>query len=266
MRVLHVDTERGWRGGERQAFWLARELARRGTDCTIAARADEPMGIRSAKAGLRVVDFGPATEFDPIAAWQLRREILARGIDVVHAHTAHAVAFGALATIGTGARLVVSRRADFPLRANVGTRWKYGRAAVIVAVSNAVADVLAKGGVARKRIAVVPDGVDLAREVEPAPPPVLAECGVRGDGPLVVQVSQLVAHKDPVNFVRAMAYANRALPKLQALLVGDGPMRQDLAIEIERLGVENVVHLTGYRTDADSLLAVATVACLSSRE
>lgn len=266
MRVLHVDTERGWRGGERQAFWLARELARRGTDCTVAARADEPMGIHSAKAGLRVVDFGPASEVDVIAAWRLRREILARGIDVVHAHTAHAVAFGALATIGTGARLVVSRRVDFPLRANVGTRWKYGRAAVIVAVSNAVADVLAKGGVARKRIAVVPDGVDLAREVEPAPPAVLAECGVRGDGPLVVQVAQLVAHKDPVNFVRAMAYANRALPKLQALLVGDGPLRQDLAAEIKRLGVENVVHLTGYRTDADSLLAAATVACLSSRE
>jgi glycosyltransferase involved in cell wall biosynthesis len=37
-------------------------------------------------------------------------------------------------------------------------------------------------------------------------------------------------------------------------------------MEIKRLGVENVVHLTGYRTDADSLLAAATIACLSSRE
>ena len=27
LRVLHVDTERGWRGGERQTLWLALELS-----------------------------------------------------------------------------------------------------------------------------------------------------------------------------------------------------------------------------------------------
>lgn len=266
MRVLHVDTERGWRGGERQTLWLAREMARRGHDSVVAARPGEPMATRAADAGLRVADCRPATEFDPIAAWRLRREILARRIDVVHAHTAHAVALGAMATMGTSARLVVARRVDFPLRANAGTRWKYGRAAVIVAVSKAVAEVLAHGGVARDRIAVVPDGVDLTRVVEPARPAVLAECGVRADGPLVVQVAQLVAHKDPVNFVRAMAYANRVMPKLQALLVGDGPLREDVTGEIKRLGLDGVVHMAGYRTDADSLLAAANVACLSSRE
>lgn len=266
MRVLHVDTERGWRGGERQVFWLARELARRGHECVVAARAGEPMAVRAAAVGVEVVDCRPATEFDPIAAWRLRREVVARRIDVVHAHAAHAVALGAMATMGTGARLVVARRVDFPLRVNAGTRWKYGRAAVIVAVSNAVADVLANGGVPRERIAVVPDGVDLTRVVEPAPPAVLAECGVRADGPLVVQVAQLVAHKDPANFVRAMAYANRAMPKVQALLVGDGPLRREVAAEIKRLGLEGVVHMAGYRTDADSLLAAANVACLSSRE
>jgi len=84
--------------------------------------------------------------------------------------------------------------------------------------------------------------------------------------PLIVQVAQLVGHKDPVNFVRAMAYANRANPNLQALMVGDGPLRGEVTEEIRRLSLADVIHLTGYRTDADALLAAATVVCLSSRE
>jgi glycosyltransferase involved in cell wall biosynthesis len=266
MRVLHVDTERGWRGGERQALWLAVEMASRGHASVVAARGDEPMAVRAADAGLTVVDCRPAGELDPWAAWRLRRAIVTLHIDVVHAHTAHAVATAAMATLGTGVPFVASRRVDFPLRANAGTRWKYGRAAVIVAVSNAVGNVLAAGGVERARIAVVPDGVDLHRVVEHASPETLSACGVRRDLPLVVQVAQLVGHKDPLNFVRALAYANRVGPPVQALLVGDGPLRAEVFAEVQRLGLTGLVHLTGYRTDADSLLAAATVACLSSRE
>ncbi len=266
IRVMHVDTERGWRGGERQALWLAQELARRGHVSVVAARPGEPMFERAVAAGLTVVECAPATELDPRAAWRLRREIVARRIDVVHAHTAHAAAVGAMSTVGTGVLLVVSRRVDFPLRANIGTKLKYGRAAAIVAVSHAVANVLFRGGVARERTVVVPDGIELSRVVEPASADTLAACGVTPNQPLVVQVAQLVGHKDPVNFVRAIAYANRVGPKLQALLVGDGPLRETVAIEIERLGLTDVVHLTGYRTEADALLAAASVVCLSSRE
>ncbi len=266
IRVLHVDTEKGWRGGERQTLWLAAEMAKRGHESVVAARQGEPLAARASAAGLSVVDCRPVSELDPRAAWRLRREILSRRIDVVHAHTAHAVAIGATATLGTGVPLVVARRVDFPLRGNAGTRWKYRRAARIIAVSNAVANVLDAGGVARSRIAVVPDGVDLRRTVEPATAATLAACGVAPNRPLVVQVAQLVGHKDPVNFVRAMAYANRGSTKLQALLVGDGPLRPEVTDEIQRLSLVDVIHLTGFRDDADSLLAAASVACLSSRE
>lgn len=266
IRVLHVDTERGWRGGERQTLWLAAEMAKRGHESVVAARQGEPLAARASAAGLSVVDCRPVSELDPRAAWRLRHEIVSRRIDVVHAHTAHAVAIGAMATLATGVPLVVARRVDFPLRGNAGTRWKYGRAARIVAVSTAVADVLVAGGVARSRIDVVPDGVDLRRTVEPATAATLAACGVAPNRPLVVQVAQLVGHKDPLNFVRAMAYANRGSTKLQALLVGDGPLRPEVTDEIRRLSLVDVIHLTGFRDDADSLLAAASVACLSSRE
>ena len=268
LRVLHIDTERGWRGGQRQTLWLAQELARRGHLSLIAARHGELLATRAHDCGIEVIDCSPAMEVDPRTAWRIRRVVDARAIDVVHAHAAHAVGVAALALLGRKHRvpLVVSRRVDFPLRHNAGTRWKYGRAATIVAISNAVARVLEESGIDRDRIDVVPDGVDVHRRVEPASSELLASLGVAAGYPLVVQVAQLVGHKDPLTFIRAMSRVREKVPSVAALMVGDGPLRADVTREIELLGLQRTIRLAGYRTDADSLLAAATVACLSSRE
>ncbi len=264
--VLHVDTERGWRGGERQVLWLAQSLDPARYRSIVVARPVEPLATRASAAGLPVEALRPFSELDPLAIWSLRRLIGSRGAAIVHAHTAHAVALAALATSGTSTRVVVTRRVDFKLRDTVGSRWKYGRVDAMIAISHAVADALVASGIARDRIEIVPSGIDLTRHIDVAPPSVLSAIGVVPGAPLVVQVAQLVGHKDPVTFVEAVAVARRRVPDLQAVMVGDGPLRQAVADAIERLGLQDVVHLTGYRKDADSLLAAADVVTLSSRE
>jgi len=266
LRVLHIDTERGWRGGERQTLWLARELQRRGHVSVVAARDGEQLQRRAMDAALETVACDPVSEVDPRAVWRLRREIGRRRIQVVHAHTGHAVGLAALATLGLHVPFVAARRVDFRLRPNVATRWKYGRAAAVIAVSRAVGNVLADCGIPPGKIAIVPDGVDLSRAVVPASAETLASCGVNARAPLVVQVAQLVGHKDPINFVRAIAHARSSVSDVQAMMLGDGPLRSDVEREIRALSLEGTVHLAGFRPDADAILAAAHVACLSSRE
>jgi len=266
MRILHIDTERGWRGGERQALWLAQALERRGHPSIVAARPGEPLERRAREAKLEVAPCAPRFEVDPVAVLGLRRLLRESRIDLVHAHTGHAVGLGALATLGTGVKLVVSRRVDFPLRRNLGTRWKYGRAAAIIAISRAVANVLSESGIGPERIVVIPDGTDMRRVIAPAAPETLASLGVRSGAPLVVQVAQLMPHKDPLNFVRAIAVARGRVPSLQALLVGDGRLRQEVADVVRTLGLEGTLHAVGYRQDADALIAAADVVVLSSRD
>jgi glycosyltransferase involved in cell wall biosynthesis len=261
-----VDTERGWRGGERQALWLAEALARGGHRSVIVARPGEPLAERAGTAGLPVLLVAPRSELDPLAAARVRRAIRESKAEIVHAHTGHAVALAALATVGTRARMVVTRRVDFALRRNWGTRLKFSRAAAVIAISRAVADVLVRGGMDPARIEVVPSGIDLRRTFAPAAPDTLAALGVPAGAPLVVQVAQLVGHKDPCTFVRAFGAVRRAVPAAHALLVGDGPLRAAVAHEIARHGLGGAVHLTGYRRDADALLAAADVATLSSEE
>ncbi|HEY4303276.1 MAG TPA: glycosyltransferase [Gemmatimonadaceae bacterium] len=266
INVLHVDTERGWRGGERQTLWLARELSRRSYGTVVAAREGEPLAQRARNERLDVVACNPRSEIDLFAALAMRRVIRRRKIDIVHAHTAHAVALAALATAGTGIPFVVARRVDFRLRDNFGTRLKYNNAAKFIAVSEAVAHVLERSGIAPARIAVVPDGVDVHRNVTPATHHVTSEFGIPRESKIAVQVAALVGHKDPLNFVRAIAQARQTAPDVHGLLVGDGPLRADVERTIRELNLEGAVHVAGYRTDADALLAAATVAVLSSRE
>ncbi|PYP66108.1 MAG: hypothetical protein DMD26_08940 [Gemmatimonadetes bacterium] len=266
MRILHIDTERGWRGGERQALWLAAELARREHVSIVAARPGEPLAQRAPAQGIELLPCAPAFEADPRGVLALRRYLRARSIEVVHAHTAHAAGLGALATLGMDVPLVVARRVDFRLRRNVGTRWKYGRAAAVIAVSRAVAEVLAQGGVARDKIVVVPDGTDVHRRIVAASPETLASLGLRSGAPLAVQVAQLVPHKDPLNFVHAVATARTRVATLQALLVGEGPLRADVERAVRDLGLADTLYLAGYRDDADEMIAAADVAVLSSRE
>ena len=266
LTILHLDTERGWRGGERQALWLAEGVARAGHRSIVGARPREPLAERAAAAGLEVVPAAPASEVDPLAALRLRRTIGAAGVQIVHAHTGHAVALGALATLGTGARMVVTRRVDFPLRRNLGTRLKFARASALIAISQAVAAAMTESGIDPARVEVIPSGVDLSRRFHPATTETLAALGVPAGAPLVVQVAQLVQHKDPLTFVAAVDAARRRVPALHALLVGDGALRGAVEAAVAARGLGGVVHLAGYRADADSLLAAASVATLSSEQ
>jgi glycosyltransferase involved in cell wall biosynthesis len=98
----------------------------------------------------------------------------ARQVDLVHAHDARAHTWAALAG---GAPLIVSRRVGFPARTSIGSRWKYGRAAGYLAVSEFVAGRLKEAGVPEKKIRVVYDGVPLPPPGRPQPGRVVALAG-----------------------------------------------------------------------------------------
>ncbi len=267
LRSVHVDTERAWGGGQRQVAWLAAGLARRGHPTWVVARTSDRFAARLEDAGVAVMRCTPIAEWDPVAVARIRALVRRTDAQLVVAHAAHAAALAALATLGTGARLVVTRRVAHPIGRSSLSRWKYRRAALIVAVSERVRGALLADGVPAERIRVVPSGVDLSRPAEPADAAALRSLGLDPGRPLAVMVSALVPpHKDPVTFLRALAEARRRCPGLQGLLVGGGPLLAEAQRAATQLGVAEVVRLVGHRQDAERLLAAATVAVLSSRD
>jgi glycosyltransferase involved in cell wall biosynthesis len=146
MRIAHIDTGREMRGGQWQVLYLLQGLAAAGHELILFARPDAPL-------------FEKARQFDvrPVGL----RAIRGMRADLVHVHDARAHMLAALA----GCRpLVVSRRVAFPLQTNPLSRWKYGKAAHFIAVSEHVRKVMAASGIAEERISVVYDGVPIPPE------------------------------------------------------------------------------------------------------
>ena len=264
LTVMYVDLNTQWRGGQRQILWMAQGLKRHGGRPLLALRPHAVLAQRARAVGLEVVPIDPLiAEWGPMTVLRLRRTMAREGVRILHPQCGHSMALSALAALGTDTRVVFARRVTSPLRRGAATRLKYGRADRFIAVCQAAVPALLDAGVDRGRIDVVYSGVDLARAVEPASPATLAELGVP-NGPLVVMVGALTQMKDPLTFVRAVDCARRAVPSLQALLVGDGPLRPAVEALIRDLGLGDTLHLAGFRSDADSLMCAAQVVVLSS--
>ncbi|MCG6114769.1 MAG: glycosyltransferase family 4 protein [Mesorhizobium sp.] len=254
MSVLHLWHSRGWRGGENQFRLLAGHLADswRGhlgapAGSELARRLDGVLPIHAiACNGL----------FDPGSVLAARRLISRHGLKLIHAHDAHALSTAILARIGTGARLVVSRRNAFAIKSG----WKYRAADAVVAVSSAAADELMKAGVPANRITIVPDAVDLA-ELDAASP---ERSGLGPSETIVLCVAAFSAEKDHATLLRAWAEIEKLHPEAQLHLAGSGRLEDELRRQAAALSLERVRFL-GWRNDVAALIKGADIVVLSSR-
>ena len=156
MRILHLDSGRHWRGGQRQVLLLAAAQRTQGQEPLVVSAPTSPLGGRLKSLGIASAAVEMRADFDFIAMRRVRRIVSRWRPDIVHAHDAraHAIAMGAL--IGADVPLVVTRRVPFLPKG----RFKYGsRVAHFIAISRAVRDALMRGGVAADRCTVVYSGV-----------------------------------------------------------------------------------------------------------
>ncbi|MEM6929591.1 MAG: glycosyltransferase, partial [Myxococcota bacterium] len=234
-RVVHVATERGERGGERQ---LALLLEHRRHEAVLVAPAGADWPARIDAPCRRVGFVG--------RLWGARA--VARIVDdvrphVVAVHTHHALAHVA----GGSVPVVVHRRLDFaPSRRSVA---RYATAAHVVAVSVAVEGVLRRSGV-RVPITVIRDAVV---PFGPGPWP--------AGPPHVVALGALVAHKGHLDLIEAMTEVPARLT-----IAGEGPLRRRLERLVARRGLGNRVALPGHVGDVEGLLHSAHVFVHPSRE
>jgi glycosyltransferase involved in cell wall biosynthesis len=260
VRILHVDTAAGWRGGQNQALLTALGMGTRGHQVALACRGGSVLGSRARAAGVDVHEFAFRGDWSPTAAAGLAR--LARRFqpDVVHAHDPHALA--AVLAVG-GTPRVASRRVDFAIR-GFASRWKYDRCQRVIAVSGAVAAVLRHAGLRPERVRVVYEGVP-DRRPSPGGRDLMGALGVPPEALVVGTVAALTDHKDHATLLSAVVSVARRVPSAWFVLVGDGERRDALVALASALGVQGRVVFAGFREDLDALIPAFDVFCLSSK-
>lgn len=216
---------------------------------------------RLAESGVPVHGAPWSIGLDPRALFALLR-LIPDSRAILHAHDSHALTLATIATRIRGGRIVATRRVDFHLRRP--GQWK--RADRVVAISNAVRNVLIADGVSTSRITVVHSGVDL--EAARTTPAMDVRSGIRAEpgAILAVSVGALVGHKDHATMVETARLLRPRFPNLHWAVAGDGPERTRLASQIAAAGLTDQFHLLGAIPDGVPLIAAGDVYVASSSE
>ena len=261
-RVVHVASGREWRGGQRQVWLLARELARLGdVEQVVVTGGGHELATRLAGDGIRIRTVAWRASLDPRVLPGLVAE-LRPPRTVVHAHDGHAIVLGGLAATALRRPLVATRRVDFHL-----TRPGFwGRADRVIAISRAVANVLAADGIAPDRVTVVHSGVPLEELRRTTPLGVRPRLGLPAEAMVAANVAALTGHKDHATLLRAAAALAGRFPSLHWVLAGEGPERSAIERLRAELKLHGRAHLLGHLPDPARLVADADLFVMSSRE
>jgi glycosyltransferase involved in cell wall biosynthesis len=275
VKILIVDLDTEWRGGQNQALLMLEGFNARHHFAELVAPEKSALGERAAARGITVHTVSSRTP--RISAALKIFELLKpsrnpesgfdnRKFDLVHANDAYAATSAWLARAHRRVPLVLSRRVAFALKPDNFSRARYRAAARILPVSEWVAGILTKSGIPPEQMTVVYEGVEVSR----LPSPQIRHAarnrwGITDDSPLIGCVAPLLPAKGQDSLIRAIATVHTEFPTTKLLLVGDGPEKPRLQQLAAKLNVADAVIFAGFVSSMESVYPALDLFAFPSR-
>lgn len=278
--VLHVITTLNRGGAENHlADLVAHQLADGERVSVVFLKGDGYWARPFREWGAAVHDLSIRSYVNPWAVLHLRRLIRERGPLIVHAHLPPAEVYARLALSGLNRAaypLLVTKhnhepfwRSAEPVGLQLG-RWVARRSAATTAISQAIADRVRLEGVVASTgdLRVIYTGLDPApfRNVDQAAVTELRRVwGANPDTVMFGTVARLVRQKSIDTLLDAFARLRRETDAAARLvIVGVGPLEQDLKALAGQLGISGDCIWAGLRDDIPTLMAAFDAFVLSS--
>jgi glycosyltransferase involved in cell wall biosynthesis len=266
VRVLHVTKDLPRHGGTPRSFlFLVRETDREQVrhdflvfdDCTDSLAGD------LAAMGSTVISVRRKTNWDLRLVSDVARVAGRLESDVISTHFARADIYGCMAAVLTGRPVIKEAHGilwnDSPAVAFVDGLLARRRFA-FVGGSQAIVDAFRARGPVRNPIVVLNGVEDLSHRVEPGDRArVRHELGIPADAFVFGHIGALIPIRDQDVLIRAVALLCKRGHPAYCVIVGDGPLAEELAALVERLDVSDHVRLLGGRSDVPALLAAMDV-------
>ncbi len=266
LTILHVDPEKNWGGGQQQLVDLCRYLAGQGHRQLVACRPDGQLRPVLDENGIAVHPLEIRNQIDLVAAWRLRGLLQRYAFDIVHFHTARAHALAPFLS-RRGSRFLATRLMDYPPHFRPRVRLLYNWSVDgVIAISEAIAKVLVRAGVAPGRVRVIHLGIDCERFARAVGHRAAARqsWGIAPDEIVLFTAAVLEPRKGHQVMLAAFAdLVGDGLP-LRWVICGDGSLRAGLEEDARRRGLGEKVVFCGFSTAVERLLPGGDVFVLPS--
>ncbi len=268
IRVLHIDTEMGWRGGQQQVMYLFTGMLRLGYATSIVCPPNSALMKVSMNQKLPCVTFPMQGDFDILAGYRIAKLAKKMDYNVLHLHSAHAHSIGIWAKYFHSSLFLVStRRVDFHIH-GFFSKLKYNSTKInkIVCISDAIKKILLSDGVGNFKLQTIHSGVDLNRYVNHVlPPNFKTDLGIPEENIVIGTIAAFVGHKDYGTLIKAAKILLEKHQNITFVAVGDGdelPRMKSIAQE-NRFG--NRFIFTGFRKDVANFLKMFDIFVLPSK-
>jgi glycosyltransferase involved in cell wall biosynthesis len=267
-RIVHLDTGRMLRGGQRQLLMLARGLREMGYEQLLVCPEASALERRASREGLRVFALPPHDPGQANGILQLRQQLLAEPAQILHAHDGRGQTLSWLASLGLPVRRVASRRVTFLPDTRVRHRFIYRHTChAVIAISEYVRQLLVTSGIPTARIEVIPDGVEIPSELPSAVrrSQARARWGVGEQEFVLGQVGAFAPEKGQDIAMQTVLLLADRLPQARLLLVGELPPASAARIEEEVRATQGRVRLLGDLEDLTDFFAALDLFLMPSR-
>jgi len=256
MRLLIINTEKTWRGGERQTLYNAVGFIQQGVQVELLCRKGSSLVDKARAAGIRVHEVGGGVG----TFWWTARH--AADFDLIQAQTAKSQTAAVTTKPFHGRPVAYTRRVNF-MPVGWLTKLKYKKTDCVVAISHSVKQVLETFGINKVHVihdAVVPRLLNKQRALE-----LFTKLNV-GNKKIVGTIAAIDQDKDPFTMVEAIKKLSLLRSDFVFLHFGDGPLKQQVQHRISELGLNDRYLLMGFVADVEDMFSLIDVFCMSSRE
>lgn len=269
MKVLHLSSEKSWRGGEQQMAYLIEELTKLGVNSHVAARTDSAFAAWCRTNHIPCTSLSFKNDFDVATAWALKKLCISEKYDLIHLHSSRSHGMAVLAAaLGNKTPLILSRRVDFPLQSNFFSQWKYNHPSIkkIVCVSDKIKEIVSASIKHPERCVTIYDGVDLNRFAGKGNQEKFrTELEILPDEKLIGNIAAIAPHKDYFTFLDTVKILSGKI-KAKYVIAGDGPLKEEIENRIAALNLQQQVFMLGFRNDLENVFAALDVLLYTSKE
>lgn len=246
MKVLHINSEKSWRGGEQQMVNLIEELNKLGVESQICCRSNSKLSqyAQTKNISKRELSFAGLKILN---ALELKSFVIKEKFDLIHTHSANAHTLAYYANLfGLKTPVIVSKRTDFKVKSKA--KYHFKELKFILCVSNKIKEITQSSLKSRGVVQTVYSGIDLER-FETKQLSLKQKLGLSEEVILIGNTSAIAPQKDYPTFLEVA----RKLPMYQFVIIGDGPLEAEIKNLASHLKLTNI-HFTGFIKDLSSYL------------
>ncbi|WP_457567631.1 glycosyltransferase family 4 protein [Desulfurobacterium sp.] len=256
MKIIHVDTENGWRGGEQQLFYLIQGLKSRNVLQKVACIKGDSLWKRCKKSGFETIDLTGNQLIDTVI---LGRK--GKWADVIHAHNAKGHNISVASKPFHRKKVIYTRRVDYPIKNNILTKLKYSNTDKVVSITKTVQNILKKSGV---ESIIIYSSVekDINRKINADKVTQIRR--MLGSNVIIGNVGALTEQKNQFLFIDAAYLILKKISNAVFPIIGTGKLLNKLRSYAESKNISDKVKFLGFKEDILNYIKALDVFVLTS--